>query len=86
LFTLVVKNKHGRGRQLALEFLEDRLTPATLLHSLYLPAEVSSQTVGHFGQSTATDSNLLVVGMTYADIGGFKDSGVAMFTVQRPSP
>ena len=70
--------KSGRRRPLVLEVLEDRFAPAALLQQSFLPPPAfASQTSGHFGTSTATDSNTHVVGMPYADVGGFVDSGAA---------
>jgi outer membrane protein assembly factor BamB len=68
----------GRRRPLVLEALEDRFAPAAVLQQTFLPPPAfASQTSGHFGTSTATDSNTNVVGMPYANVGRFVDSGAA---------
>jgi hypothetical protein len=60
-----------------LEELESRLAPATLLHSLYPPDTVASQTDGWLGVSTATSTSFCVVGMHRVDIGGVQNRGAA---------
>ncbi len=63
-------------RRFEVEAFEDRLAPATLVQSLY-PDAAGPQLDGQFGHATATDTSFHVVGMPFADIGGFQDSGVA---------
>ena len=57
------------------ERLEDRITPATLLHTL-LP-DPAPQAGALFGTGAAADATYQVVGAPYADVGGLTDVGQA---------
>ena len=65
-------------RRLAREFLEDRrmLDLGDLLYTLDDPG-VTPQADSQFGYAVATDGNLTVVGVPYADVGGLSDVGRA---------
>jgi hypothetical protein len=80
--------------RLRLRTLEDRLAPATLLHTL-LP-EVGPQEGAQFGRTVAADTSYQVVGAPFSDVGGMADIGQAfvydagtgalLHTLNKPAP
>src|SRR5947208_11105410 len=63
-----------RGVRLRVQALEDRLAPATLLHSLFLS---EPQQGAYFGYAVAADTNFHVVGAPYSRVGDFASVGQA---------
>jgi outer membrane protein assembly factor BamB len=79
--------------RLLLVTLEDRLAPATLLHSLF---QSGGQRDSSFGSAIAADTNFYVVGASSADVGGLTNvgqafiynasSGALIATLNNPTP